>query len=406
MPNHDNPFIDTYLDHICTLAERIGPRGSTTDAERRGSEFCREVLDSLGLAPRVETFLSARSMYYPQIVTGALMVAAFIIYPLAAPITSWIAAGLVLVAIASHSLELSFRANPYRWFLPKASSQNVIATVPPRGEHRQDLILIGHVDTNHTPVVFSSETWIDAFRIVVALSFLALIAQTVLYALGALFGWGWIWPFTLVSVVLGIALIGIGIEAEMTPFSPGANDNATAVGMVLTLARFLKEQPLEHTRVWLACTGCEEVKHYGAADFFRRHCPEMVDPKALIFEMLGCNGPAYLLREGIRPFSFAAHPEMIRLAAQVAEDCPHWGAHPTRVDFGYTEMADADIAGVPAITFIGIGAERIPIGYRGKPMYWHRRDDTFDKIEPEVLERAWGYTCDFIRALDRHAKNG
>lgn len=51
------------------------------------------------------------------------------------------------------------------------------------------------------------------------------------------------------------------IEADRTPFTAGANDNASAVGLVLTLAEALVKQPLQHTRVWLACTGCEEVQH-------------------------------------------------------------------------------------------------------------------------------------------------
>ena len=43
------------------------------------------------------------------------------------------------------------------------------------------------------------------------------------------------------------------------------------VGLVLALAEALVKQPLRRTRVWLVCTGCEEVRHYGAIDFFRRH---------------------------------------------------------------------------------------------------------------------------------------
>ena len=55
--------------------------------------------------------------------------------------------------------------------------------------------------------------------------------------------------------------------AERTPFTAGANDNASAVGLVLTLAEAPVSPPLAHTRVWQACTGCEEVQHYGADPF-------------------------------------------------------------------------------------------------------------------------------------------
>ena len=51
--------------------------------------------------------------------------------------------------------------------------------------------------------------------------------------------------------------------------------------------------------LWLACTGCEEVKYYGAADFFRRYRDGLHNPAALVSEMLGCAEPAWLTREGV-----------------------------------------------------------------------------------------------------------
>ncbi len=118
--------------------------------------------------------------------------------------------------------------------------------------------------------------------------------------MGALTGWSWIWPVTLVSAVCSLLLILLCVQADSTPFCAGANDNATGAGIVLTLAEQLKTQPLAHTRVWLACTGCEEVQHYGAIDFFRRHRAELVKPLTIAFEMLGCAGPAWLVKEGHR----------------------------------------------------------------------------------------------------------
>jgi len=49
-------FAELWLTHVRELAEGIGPRGSTTEGERRGSDYCRGVLDRLGLAPQVEPF--------------------------------------------------------------------------------------------------------------------------------------------------------------------------------------------------------------------------------------------------------------------------------------------------------------------------------------------------------------
>jgi hypothetical protein len=91
---------------------------------------------------------------------------------------------------------------------------------------------------------------------------------------------------------------------------------------------------------------------------------------------------------------------MVSRAEQIASEHPEWEAHPTRVAVGYTEMADAVREGIPAISFIGIGKEGIPMGYRGTQYYWHRMDDTPDKIRPDVLARAYAFTLAFIQKLD------
>jgi hypothetical protein len=156
--------------------------------------------------------------------------------------------------------------------------------------------------------------------------------------------------------------------------------------------------------VWFACTGCEEVKHYGAIDFFNRHQPEMHNPKVLVFEMLGRDGPAYLVREGmVVPFTYHADSGLVALAEEIAAEHPQFQANPTRVGVGHTEMSDALRVGIPAITFIGLAKDGGKFGYRGKELYWHKPQDIFENIEPEVLERAYGFTWAFIQALDQQA---
>ena len=65
-------------------------------------------------------------------------------------------------------LELSLVDNPLRRIVPKGPSQNVVAVVPPSAEHRQDLVLIGHIDTARTPVIFSTPRWIAIYKAFIA----------------------------------------------------------------------------------------------------------------------------------------------------------------------------------------------------------------------------------------------
>jgi Zn-dependent M28 family amino/carboxypeptidase len=217
-------------------------------------------------------------------------------------------------------------------------------------------------------------------------------AQVLLYIIGSFTSWSWIWPVTILSAVVAAIMIVIFIQADRTPFSHGANDNATAAGLILTLAQHFQNEPLQNTRLWLVCTGCEEVLLYGAIDFFRRHTSELKNPVAVVFEMLGCAGPAWLTSEGII-IPFKSDRTLVQLAERVAQANPHLGVYPSSIYGGVTEMAAAVRAGVPAITLDGMSPE-------GFAPYWHQVEDTYDKMDPEVMARAYEFTWKYISAID------
>jgi hypothetical protein len=381
-----------WLEHVRALAEEIGPRGSTTPEERRASEYCQRVMEGAGLQSRIEPFTSARSIYHPHLLASIIMLLAFALYPLAGRITASIAAVLSLIALVSDLMELSFRKNLLRLLVPKGPSQNVVAEVPPSGEHKRDLVLIGHVDSHRTPIIFRSPRWVAVYQAFTTIAFVFFLIQVVLFTLGAFTQWNWIWFASIPSAVCGVLLAAMCIQADLTPFSAGANDNASSAGLVLELAESLHSKPLEHTRLWLVCTGCEEVQHYGAIDFFRRHRQDLHNPITIAFEMLGCAGPAWLTQEGI-VIPFHSDARLVSLAERLAAEHPEWKAHASQINGGNTEMADALRVGIPAITIIGMGTS-------GEMLYWHQVEDTFDKMDPEVMGRAYAFIRAFIQALD------
>ena len=387
------PHIRTWLEHIRVLAVEIGPRGSTTEGERQAAEYCRRTFERLGLKAAVETFTSARSIFHPHLIGSLLMLAAFILYPLGGPLTAWIAALISLLALVSELQELGFQNNLFRLVVPKGPSQNVIAQVAPAGEHRRDLLLIGHLDTQRTPFIFRSARLVETYKLFTTLAFVTFAAQVVFFGLGVLLRLPWAWYAAIPSAACALLLAAICVEAERSPFTAGANDNASAVGLVLALAEEFAVHPLEHTRVWCVCTGCEEVQHYGAIDFFRRHRAEMKDPAALVFELVGVSGPGWLTREGII-VPFKSDPFLQSLAARLARENPAWEAYPVQISGGNSELADCVTAKVPAITLFGLTRS-------GEAPHWHQAGDTFDKISPTTLDRTYAFTRAIIAGLDR-----
>ena len=394
MENTTKP-VQTWLEHIRQLSVVIGPRGSTTPGERRGAEYCQSVLKKLGLAPILEQYTSAASMFHPHLLCGLLMLLSFIVYAFGGRLAAGIGAFIAIFSLASELLELGFRDNFFRRVVPKGRSQNVVSVIPPAGEHRQDLVLIGHIDTQRTPIIFRSAAWVKAYQSFTTLAFVLFLAQVVLYVMGTIYQWGWIWYASIPSAVGAGLLVAICIEADLSPYTAGANDNATAVGMVLTLAEALKTDPLQHTRVYAVCTGCEEVQHSGAIDFFKRHRAEMKNPKGLVFEMLGCAGPAWETAEGIIvPF----HPDagMLHLIETLTAAHPEWGAYPAKISGGNTELADCVTFKVPALTLFGMTP-------RGGAPYWHQVADTFDKMDPQVMQKTHNLTWTLIHELDKRS---
>ena len=60
-------------------------------------------------------------------------------------------------------------------------------------------------------------------------------------------------------------------------------------------------------------------------------------------------------------------------------------------------MADAVRANVPAITLFGLTRQ-------GVAPYWHQKEDTFDKMKPDVMLRTWEFTWNLINKIDHKSK--
>jgi hypothetical protein len=396
-PTSSNPKIATWLKHIRALAVDIGPRGPTREGERQGALYAQAQFKKIGLQAVFETFSSARSIFHPHLLGSGLMLLAFILFPLGGRITAILAALLSIFVLVCELLELSFQSNPFRKIVPKGESQNVFAVIPPAGEHKRDLVLVGHLDSQRTPIIFSTRRWVKVYDRFTMITFACFIVQAIVYSLAIFFRISWAWYASIPAALCAILLAAMCIQAEATPFTAGANDNASAVGMVLALAEDFTSHPLQNTRVFAVCTGCEEVQHYGMIDFYKRHRLELKNPTALVFEMLGCTSPAWLTKEGII-VPFKADPRLVRMAENLAAEHLEWDAHPAVISGGNTEMADALRSKIPAITIAGITRD-------GVWPYWHQVADTFNKMNPDLMEKTWNMTRALIDRLDSESVN-
>ncbi|MCK5247309.1 hypothetical protein KAR02_10435, partial [Candidatus Bipolaricaulota bacterium] len=180
------------MDHVRYLAEKIGPRGSTTPEEKAAADYVYGQLACMGLQPTMEGFRSARSAWLPAALFWSIVLGAGFLSLGAGRIVAIVALILALTGLGSILLELSFRPNLLRWVLPKGQSQNVWARIEAEAEARDRVVLVAHLDSHRTPLVFSSDCWVRWFErlVPIGMAFAVLLIAT--FALGIALPMPWL----------------------------------------------------------------------------------------------------------------------------------------------------------------------------------------------------------------------
>lgn len=392
-------YTERVIEHIRYLSETIGGRGSCTPAERQAAEYATAQMQALGGQDvRLEPYKGAPSTYRPYVLAFATALLGTILVWL------WGGRGAMAVAALLSALstwgmaaETDFAANWMRWLLPTASSQNAVGSIPPRGEVRNRVVLCAHLDTHRTPIFYSSPTWHALFGLVVGGGFVSLVIGAVVYGLGVLLAWEWVRWIGLAAAVVQAFILALCLQADFTPFSPGANDNASGVGIILGLAARLAQEPLAHTEVCLAFTGCEEVAAYGMAAFLDAHAAELGDDALYVaLDQVGLGRPMYLTSDGV-VLKRKTHPRALALARRANAALPDLevGEHE---GIAYTDAAVATKRGLIALT-----VDAFPPPETGEVMHWHQLSDTLEHVDPQALAGVHTFAWQILQEIDRPA---
>jgi hypothetical protein len=384
---------ESALRHIRYLTQTIGPRGTMTEGERRAAAYAHQVMCSLGLHDvRRESFIAPSSMWLPYAVSNVVALLGGLVGLSGG--RAGVAVGGLLSLLAAYWFfaEPSFRDTLLHHILPRGQSQNVVGVIPTRGITHQRVVLVGHLDTQRTPWFFASPPALTLFLGSAYISFGGMVLQGLLLAARPLIGISLLPALTWI-LLLWFALGAVScLQADRTPFTEGANDNASAVGVLLDLAEQLVARPLEHTEVWVLCSGSEEVGCHGMVDFLRTHGGELRDAIFLAIEAVGIGQVRYSVREGIL-WPYPTPRQLIRLAEKVAARRPDLDPHPVLLHGGYTETGAVIAAGLRGMTLLCLCPD-------GSLPYWHQQADTFDKLDAAALERAGDVLWELLADLD------
>jgi hypothetical protein len=199
---------------------------------------------------------------------------------------------------------------------------------------------------------------------------------------------------TLILLVGALMLVNL----ELSDVVPAANDNASGVATVLSLAEDLGASAPENLDICVLLTGGGECLMEGTRSYLRAHRKEL-DPATTYFlslEAVGRGEVRYVTGEGLA-ISFGMDARVIELCDAVAsagDGGNRPGASPLVWGFA-TDSLPIRLAKFPCTTITTIEREAL------LPSRYHRLDDVPDRIDTDALDRAHGFALDLVGALDR-----
>jgi Zn-dependent M28 family amino/carboxypeptidase len=304
------PTEDSLQEALPTLrevVEALAPleRGAGSAGEEQAAQWISERLQAAGCEAQVEEeqFLDGYAKVIGTLAAaGALAGAAGLTRRLRR--LGAAAAALVTAAIAD---DISNGPRVFRRLsTPPRPTWNVVARCGDPAAERT-LVVLAHHDAAPTGAIFdeTAQVWLgETFpgiieRIDTSLPlWWALLSAPALVALGAARQ-----RPALLRAGLAGSLLGTAVFADVarSPVCPGANDNLTAVAVLVALAERLARHRIEGLRVMLVSCGAEEVLQGGIHGFGARHFPDLDRERTWFLNLDTVGSPQLIMLEGEGP---------------------------------------------------------------------------------------------------------
>ena len=349
-------------------------RGSASEGEARAAELIAEELGDAGARVRLEREDAHGGYWWPVgILTGLAGLAGALLGRFAAAAAGLFAASAVTDDVTGG--KQWFR----RTFLPKRTTTNVVAEIGPE-DAPETVLVIAHHDAAHSGLVFHPELPRKVLRRFPQLAENAESTPGTMW--GSVFG-----PLAVAAgALLGLrglrrfgAFLCAGYVAAMADIGaravvPGANDNLTGVAVLLSLARSLREEPVNGVRVILLSTGSEESFMEGMQAFGRRHFHTLPRERTQVICLDTVGSPHLLALEGEGMVWMNEYPkDMLARVKHAARDLGVY-LYPGLRLRNATDGLITLRAGYPTVTFGSVDDFKIPTNY-------HWPTDTADRVD-------------------------
>ncbi len=297
----DEQTLREVVQTLARLERRAGDRG-----ESEAAQWLAERLDAAGceVVVEAEDFLDGYARLFSRLSAASALAGLTALAVPRARRLAGLAAGAATLAMAD---DISNGPRLFRRATTRSKTTwNVVATSGESPAPRT-LVVLAHHDAAPTGRIFDAraQAWVGERlpglleRVDTSLPlWWLLLGTSALVALGAA-------RDRRELVAAGMAGSAVGIAAfediARSPVVPGANDNLTAVAVLVALAERLRAQPVTGLRVLLVSCGAEEVIQGGIYGFARRHFPGLDRDRTWFLNLETVGSPKLIMLEGEGP---------------------------------------------------------------------------------------------------------
>jgi hypothetical protein len=384
---------------------RIAGTLECREAAREVAERLQGVCDSV----REETFtLHPMALWYVGKAVAVNYLLTLVLVLLGGHL-AWVVAFLCMVGLAYSLSQYVFYLEIFDKVFPAAVGCNVVGSLEPECDVRQQIVLVGHHDS---PFIF---TFLERFQGIAFIRFLlAMLAYAWLcgYSIAACIGG---YPGILhapMGIAPWISIAGLPFALQLyfmmaKAKSPGAGDNLNAVSMITGLGEHFRSErgdgrPLHHTRIVFLSTDGEEIGQRGAIAFVRRHASELRAMPTLVLNIDSVYRVRDLTilcrdRNGTCRLSDAMAADVLAVAGRLGHRLKR---APIPFGGGGTDAAAFAVAGIEAVSIVGMPMSIISTGHR-----YHTSQDVVENIEAEAVASVLEIAAGYARMIDGRGRD-
>jgi hypothetical protein len=185
--------------------------------------------------------------------------------------------------------------------------------------------------------------------------------------------------------------LGLLMDIRRSPTVPGANDNLSAVALLVALAERLRDAPIDGVRIVLLSAGAEEELQGGVYGYFADHAPELDPASTYVLAVDTVGSPQLVMLEGEGTVAMHDYtdPSFRDLAAEVADGAGVNLERGLRSRFSTDAIVPSRL-GFPTVALVSLAPWRAPSNY-------HLMTDTPENLNYETVSA----TVELTEALAR-----